>query len=580
MKLKIRGRILVGNLIGLIVFSVVLYFTFSIAVSDLANQEVSEKLDSIVDLSMNYIDLKYPGKWSLGADNKLYKGKVLMETPDKKADSTAPLNVLMDDLGKKGGSFVTIFRGEYRVATNVIKKSDSGVSERPYLSKVAAEVKKDIYDDKKEFFAGAVDVAGIQCRAKYVPLTDKDGKVIGMFFAGVDREKVSELVNKFSVVSLFMIIGCSILFIIISFSLYTRITNRITKVADLMRNVEEKHDLTIHSDIESSDETGMLSHDLNSMVGKLKGIVKDVKSSSMNVLGSSEKLAASTEESGASMEEIAASINSIARGMLDNSKFIVNTSENVKQVAKSAEDVAASCEELVDESKKVRNDAFNGGNSVKQVLNSVAEINTSSKQVEEVINELGKLSQEIGEIIEIITGISTQTNLLSLNAAIEAARAGEAGRGFSVVAEEIRKLAAGSSEAAKDITKLIVDVQNKTSNAVQKMQEGAKKAEDGLKKATDTSEYIQGIIASIDNIAKQIDDISKSANVQAEISKQMNSAMMNILSITESTASSAQEMSASVQEQTSVFQELGNVASELSQSALSMNNMVNKFKVD
>jgi len=579
---------MLGNITMILVFSAVLYVTFASGMNNLASQEVSDKLDSIIKLSESYIDLKYPGTWSLNAtDGKLYKGKTVMEVGDNKKVidnkkvSAHPINKLMDSLGTSGGSYVTIFKDEYRVATNVLKKdANTGLEARPIGTACAAEVKKAIYDDKKASFIGDVDVAGIKCTAKYVPIYDSNGRTIGMFFAGVDKAKVLATTKNFTLLTLIVIASCLLAFTLIALVLYTKITNRISTVANLMRSVEEKNDLTIYANVVTSDETGMLSEDLNSMVGKLKTIVKDVKSSSINVLSSSEKLAASTEESGASMEEIASGVNTIARGMLDNSKFIVQASENVQKVAKSAEDVAASCEELVEESKKVRNDAFNGGNSVNQVLNSVAEINSSSKDVEQVINELGKLSQEIGEIIEIITGISTQTNLLSLNAAIEAARAGEAGRGFSVVAEEIRKLAAGSSDAAKDITKLIVDVQNKTSNAVNKMQDGAKKAEEGLKKATDTSEYIQGIIRSIDSIGKQIDDIAKSAGQQAEISKQMNSAMMNILSVTESTASSAQEMSASVQEQTSVFQELGNVASELSQAANAMNNTVNKFRVD
>jgi len=573
-KLKLKGKLILANAAMILIFAAIMYVTFSSGMNDLAEQEVTDKLDSILSLSQEYVSLKYPGEWSI-VGGKLYKGKFLMEG-DSLKDSSNPLNKFIDSLGEKaGGSFITIFKGNVRVATNVIKEGKRAVG-----TNVDEKVRTAIFDDKKGSFIGNVPVAGIECTTKYVPITDKEGKNIGMFFAGVDRQNVLDMTKKFTTIILIVISSCLAVFIILAFMFVTRITNRITDIANLMRTVEDRNDLTLVSNIKTNDETGELSNDMNSMVGKLKSIVKEVKNSSVNVLGSSEKLAASTEESGASMEEIAASINSIARGMLDNSKFIVNTSENVKQVSKSAEDVAASCEELVDESKKVRNDAFNGGTSVKQVLSSVAEINTSSKEVEVVINELGKLSQEIGEIIEIITGISTQTNLLSLNAAIEAARAGEAGRGFSVVAEEIRKLAAGSSEAAKDITKLIVDVQSKTNNAVQKMQAGAKKAEDGLMKATDASEYIQGIISSIDNIAKQIDDISKSANVQAEISKQMNSSMMNILSITESTASSAQEMSASVEEQTSVFQELGNVASELSQGASAMNNLVNKFKVD
>ncbi|MGE5329525.1 MAG: methyl-accepting chemotaxis protein [Deltaproteobacteria bacterium] len=392
----------------------------------------------------------------------------------------------------------------------------------------------------------------------------------------------NEVYTNIRLVTTLLIYVSVLLAVIITIVIIISIGMAVKPIQKMVKITEEiaGGNLIEKADVKSNDEIGSMALALNNMSGNLKGAINRIKDSAMDVLGASEKLAASTEESGASMEEIAAGVNSIARGMVDNSRNIVNATKNVEKVANTAEEVAISCKELAEESKKVRNDAFNGGDSVKQVLNSVDEINSSSKEVEIVINELGKLSQEIGEIIEIITAISTQTNLLSLNAAIEAARAGEAGRGFSVVAEEIRKLAAGSSDAAKDITKLILDVQRKTSNAVNKMQDGAQKAEEGLKKATDASEYIQGIINSIDNISKRIVEISKSVNQQADISKQMNDAMVNILNVTEATSSSSQQMSASVEEQTSVFQELGNIASELSKSAASLNDMFSKFKTE
>ncbi|MGE5474465.1 MAG: cache domain-containing protein, partial [Ignavibacteriales bacterium] len=332
MKLKMKGRIISGNLMGLLVFSVILFITVTIGITNLVNEEVSQKLDSIVDLSLALADIRNPGDWHIGTDGKLYKGKTLVETTDKNPNSTNRVNAFMDFLGKTGGSYITVFKGDSRVATNIVKKNAQGVLERPYGTKCAEEVRKAIFDDKKDYFIGTVDVAGIQCRAKYVPLKDKDGKLIGMFFAGVDREKIQKMVSDFTVIAVLVIIGCCILFISICYVLYDRITGRLTKVANIMKEVEETNDLTLQSDVVSVDESGDLSRDFNGMVSKFKKIVKDVKNSSVTVLSSSEKLAASTEESGASMEEIAASVNSIARGMLDNSKIIVNTSENVKQV--------------------------------------------------------------------------------------------------------------------------------------------------------------------------------------------------------------------------------------------------------
>ncbi|MGE5474719.1 MAG: cache domain-containing protein, partial [Ignavibacteriales bacterium] len=327
MKLKIKGRILVGNTVGLIIFSTILYITATFGILNLVNEEVAEKLDSIVKLTLALADIRNPGDWHIGADGKLYKGVTLCETSDKAVNTKNRVNAFMDYLGKTGGSYSTLFKGEYIVGTNIVKENEeTGIIERPISTKVAEEVRKAIYVDKKDSYVGTMYIGGIQCRAEYVPLKDKDGKVIGMFSAAVDREKIQKMVSNFVVIAILVVIACCLLFILISYGLYNRITGRLTKVANTMKEVEETNDLTLQSDIVSSDESGDLSRDLNGMVNKFKKIVKDVKNSSVTVLSSSEKLASSTEESGASMEEIAASVNSIARGMLDNSKIIVNTS--------------------------------------------------------------------------------------------------------------------------------------------------------------------------------------------------------------------------------------------------------------
>lgn len=316
------------------------------------------------------------------------------------------------------------------------------------------------------------------------------------------------------------------------------------------------------------------------LLDNLKQVLTNVKTSSESVFNLSHKLAKSTEESSASMEQVASSISNISRDMMDNLSFIQEGTTNVGEVSNSAAMVARSCQEVADQSKKVRQDAVLGGESVKQVLLSVNDVAKSSVEVQKVIDELSSLSHKIGEIIEIITGISTQTNLLSLNAAIEAARAGDAGKGFAVVADEIRKLASESNDAAKDIINLVKEVQDKTQNAVEKMNVGSTKVQDGVRKATDTDNYIQGIVSAIDSVATQIAMISQVAAQQSELTKRMNESMENILKITQTTSDSSQQISAGVQEQTVTFQEIGYVASQLSQMAEELNNIANQFRVE
>lgn len=563
MGLKLREKLLAIFILLIVTFGVVVYFTISIQVSNLASHDVIDKMEAVADLGYEYIDLKYPGQWSI-KDGAMYKG-------DTKINNNFEA---VDEIRNSTGALITIFQYDTRVSTNV-KKADGSRAVGTKVSEIVADT---VLKNGKPYI-GEADVVGKKCETKYIPIKNSSGEVIGIWFAGVEKDFINnQLLNlRYSIIGI--IIFCIAAAILTSIILIYRIVANIISVTDTVKKIQEHGDLTLESPVRSNDEIGQLAQNLNSMVNNVKSIIVDVKSTSVNVLSSSQKLSSSTEESGASMQEIAATIANIAKGMVDNARYINDTTTQVNEVTDSAEVVAKSCQVVAQESKKVKVDAYNGGVSVKEVLDSVAEMNESSKEVESVINDLGKVSQEIGEIIEIITGIATQTNLLSLNAAIEAARAGEAGKGFSVVAEEIRKLAVGSSDAAKDITKLIVEVQSKTKNAVVKMAEGSAKASEGLKKASDTSEYIQGIIKSIDSVSAQIDEISNSAIRQAEISRSMSKSMTEILSITESTASSSQQMSASVEEQTVTFQELGYVALELTKLAKQLDNAVNKFGV-
>lgn len=610
----------------LLVMSLVLTITAYIEGKEIVLNDINDKCDSLQQITYEYFDARVPGGWYIEggelykADRELVKsisavgqifenlkadpevisqlimsGVIEPEVATKLAgnnkfqaliDKLHNINIknnpiLNEEITKiqeKTGMYIFIFQGEDCITSNMKTEDNKYFTDFKVDPQVVEKVKtKDdiIMPEDGEFV-----INDITLKAKVIPITDSDDKVIGYGMFGLDKQEAVDKINKLVMKLTAILLAIMVIAVLFASYFIRRISGRVIEVTDAIQQIQEKNDLTVYCNVNSNDETGILARDLNSMVSKIKLIVKDVKNSSTNVLGSSEKLAASTEESGASMEQIAASVNSIARGMLDNSKLVLEATDSINKVVFSAEEVAVSCGELAEESKKVQNDALNGGKSVNAVQSSVEEINQYTKEAESVINELGKLSQEIGEIIEIITGISTQTNLLSLNAAIEAARAGEAGRGFSVVAEEIRKLAAGSSEAAKDITKLITDVQSKTINAVKKMHSGASKAEEGLKMATDTNEYIRGIIDSIENIARKTNEISKAANQQVDISKHMNSSMANIRSITEATASSAQEMSASVEEQTSVFAELGTLASDLSGAASQLSRIVNTFRVD
>jgi methyl-accepting chemotaxis protein len=196
-----------------------------------------------------------------------------------------------------------------------------------------------------------------------------------------------------------------------------------------------------------------------------------------------------------------------------------------------------------------------------------------------MINELDDSSKKIGDIIQIISGISAQTNLLDLNAAIEAARAGEAGRGFNVVADEIRKLADESNLAAKQISDLIKENQLKTGSAVNSVNLVEKKISLGVTKASEVGQIIQSIIENIQNISNEIEEIDKATEKYTYGANEIEKAINSIANSSSEIAAGTENISSSVEEQIGIMAEIEKNTESLLEMAKTLNYITSGFKV-
>ena len=338
-------------------------------------------------------------------------------------------------------------------------------------------------------------------------------------------------------------------------------------------------DLTQRIGYVSKDEIGELSSSFDLFIEKLQSIIKEFSLSADTISSSSSDLQKATSVTSKALEEISNTVVDIASGTSDEAAVAEETTASLTEAAKFSESTAVASKNTAGNSKKAKEAAKIGEDKIEEVVASITEIADSSKEVSLIINDLGDSSKKVGEIIKIITSISEQTNLLALNAAIEAARAGEAGKGFSVVAEEIRKLADESSSAAKEISELINDNQNKSKGAVDSVQKVQEKVQIGVTRASEVSSSIQNIIKNVQDIVVQIEQIDEANEQQAKSSKEIEKAISTIADTSNNMAGDTENISASIEEQLSTMNEIERTAGELQAMAKKLTDITKGFTV-
>lgn len=327
------------------------------------------------------------------------------------------------------------------------------------------------------------------------------------------------------------------------------------------------------------DETGIMSKALSETRNSLKGLVKDISENAENVAQSSENLSEATNQTSLSIEEISITVQELSG---KNMEQVNETEKGTSQLNILADEInlAVNNSNLV---KKYTNEANTVNEKGIQVIhdlkNQFKENNTITNQVANDIDILSDKSSVISDIVVTIDSIAKQTNLLALNAAIEASRAGEHGKGFSVVAEEIKKLAEQTSMSTNEIANLIKDIQLQINNAKNSMDTAeviTNKTNKGLEKTYESfesiSDAVKNIILQIDNLTNNMDVISKNKEITLD-------SFSKISTISEETAASSEEMSASVEEQTATIEELANKSEYLKDIAKNLKDTVSVFKI-
>lgn len=376
------------------------------------------------------------------------------------------------------------------------------------------------------------------------------------------------------------ILVCILIVIALSIFIIKSIVVPVNKVTLKLKEISDSNgDLTQRIGYDSKDEIGELSTNFDLFMSKLQLMIGEVTESAKTISDSTIGLHKASFSSTQSLEEISNTIMEIASDTTDSAAAIEETNASLSEASNFSESTAAASKNTTNNGMNVKRAAEKSAVKISEITENITEIATSSKEVSTIINELDYSSKKIGDIIKIITSISGQTNLLALNAAIEAARAGESGKGFSVVAEEIRKLADESNKAAAEIAGLIKDNQSKSSLAVTSAEKVEERVSIGVNKAVEVKASMQSIIKNIQEIAGEIEEIDKSNEQQVASSREIEKAVGNIAHSSNKMAEGTENISASIQEQLSTMNEIEKTTESLSKMAEKLNKITLGFTV-
>ncbi len=295
-----------------------------------------------------------------------------------------------------------------------------------------------------------------------------------------------------------------------------------------------------------------MQDDINSVVDSLERIVNELQRSSENLAVSVAEINSSSEELASGAEAQSQRVSEIASATEEMAKTIMENTQHSNTIAKSAEESGRKAKE----SKKIFDETFQGIHRIDEVVSKAAA----------TIQTLGKSSREIGEIIKVINDIAEQTNLLALNAAIEAARAGEQGRGFAVVADEVRKLAEKTTKATKEIEVMIKTIQADTNEAVLSIEEGAEEVRKDKELAKQAEKSVEEIIEHAQKVSEVTSFLASASEEQSATSEQISKSIEDISNVAQQTAEGARRIS--------------NAAEGLYQLTESLAEAVNYFKIE
>ncbi|MEK6473074.1 methyl-accepting chemotaxis protein [Bacillus safensis] len=500
-------------------------------------------------------------------------GKMVITIAQKTKDGSGVIGLDMEidsllqklkeiKIGQKGYAFM--MEKDKTVLADPTQKSGSQVNEN--LASI-------IYKNKEG--SGSYTLKGTDKKVAYVTNELTGWKIGGTMLVSEVEEAAKPVFNTAIIVfSVTLIVAGTLIFFIVR-----SISKRLSNLARFSKKVSEG-DLRDKLQIQSDDEIGQVGKGFNTMIDSLRSLIGAVQTSVENVASSSEELTASAGQTSKATEHITLAIEQFSSGNESQNDKVELSSVELEEMNRGLQHMNESAESITASSIKSTDIAGEGGQLVEKTASQMNVIDQSVKKAENVISALENKSKDITQILGVINGIADQTNLLALNAAIEAARAGESGRGFSVVAEEVRKLAVQSANSAKEIENLIkeivqdIDVSQEVFTAVNR------EVQSGLSFTEQTKVSFHNIFDMTKEISDQLQTMNQTVIQLSKGSAHVSEAVREIADVSRESSANIQDIAASAEEQLASMEEISSSSATLSSMAEELRDLISKFKVE
>lgn len=476
---------------------------------------------------------------------------------------------VVDNIKAEGSVDVTFCYGKTRVMTSVTDEKGN----RAVGTDVADEVVEKVLNQGESIFLDHVLVNGADYFGYYVPVQQNGtDEVIGMVFAGLPHDEGLATYN--AVIKVLII--TSVLFLILSIAM------GLVASTSIMRGLQEAGravkavaagELTVEIDgkyIHRKDEIGELCRAVEGMKNELRFIIEDINGHANELLNSAVALDDNAQATLTTVDNVDKAVNEIADGATSQAKDAIRAAENVTVMGEMLEATNRNIDDLNDNARIMKESSEQATDSLDELMHINQEVMDAIELIYSQTNRTNESSQKIREATNIISNISDETNLLSLNASIEAARAGEQGRGFAVVANEIQHLAEQSGSSTDSIAAMVNELINDSNMAVETMGRVREIVLSQSKNVAETQAVVARVIRAIEN---SIDSI---ASIEQQ-SVRLNEAKDEIVGVVESLSAVAEQNAASTEETSAATTEVANSFNEVTQSAESLKTLADNI---